>query len=270
VSPAPTLTGDVALALNDVRVERDGRCILGPVTWSIRPGEFWVVLGANGSGKSTLAGVASLRAHPTTGTVTVLGESLGSVDLRVHRRSVGYLSAELIERIRSTTCGRDVVMTALHDALDPWWHTYDEADREQAQRALDRFGVGYLSDHTVGTMSSGELQRCLLARAMVCDPAVVILDEPSARLDLGGREVLIRTLDECRADEHMRAMVEITHHVDEIPTTATHVLFLRNGNVVSAGLIDTHLTDEALSTAFALPLTVTQDDRGRFSARLAG
>ena len=248
-------------------VERGLTRICGPIDLTVGLGEFWIVLGPNGSGKSTLAAVAAMRAHPTSGNIEVLGAELGRIDLRVHRRRVGYLSAALIDQIRSGAIARDVVMTALNDALDPWWHTYSDTDRDTATAAMAVFGVNDRADRTIGTMSSGEVQRCLLARSIVTSPGLVVLDEPSARLDLGGREALISALCDLHAHDPSRSVIEVTHHVDEIPPIATHAVVMHSGVAVASGPIEEVVTGEVLSSAFDVGLKVTRDEYGRFSAR---
>ena len=253
--------------MTSMTVERDRTRICGPIDLTVGRGEFWIVLGPNGSGKSTLAAVAAMRAHPTSGSVEVLGAELGRIDLRVHRRRVGYLSAALIDQIRPGAVAQDVVMTAINDALDPWWHSYTESDREAAVAAMAIFGVRDRADQTIGTLSSGEIQRCLLGRSIVTSPGLVVLDEPSARLDLGGREGLISALCDLHAHDPSRSVIEVTHHVDEIPPIATHALVMHSGVPVASGPIEEILTGDVLSSAFDVPLTVTRDKYGRFSAR---
>jgi iron complex transport system ATP-binding protein len=177
-----------AVRLAGVSFVRDGRTILQPLTWEVLPAERWLVLGANGSGKTTLVRIAALAEHPSTGTVDVLGERLGRTDVRVLRRRIGWSSAALASQLRPALTAREVVMTARYAALEPWWHRYTDVDHARALVCLARFGVERFADRPLGTLSSGEQQRVLLARTLMNDPGVVVLDEPSARLDLGGRE----------------------------------------------------------------------------------
>lgn len=256
-----------ALSLSGVGVHRAGRWILHDVTWQVTSQQRWLVLGANGSGKTTLVRVASLYEHPTVGQVEVLGERLGRVDVRQLRRRVGLASAALAAQLRPGLVAEDVVVTAHYAALEPWWHRYDEAQRERARSCLDRMGVGGLAERTFGSLSSGEQQRVLLARALMTDPGVLLLDEPSARLDLGGREHLVAALGELVEDPAAPPMVLVTHHVDEVPPSMTHVLMLRAGEVLAAGPIDGSLTSESLSECFGLPLELERRPDGRFSAR---
>lgn len=246
------------LRLQGVSLVRDDRTILHAVDWSVHQGERWVVLGRNGSGKTSLVRIASLYVHPSSGTVEVLGERLGRTDVRTLRRRIGLASSSLTAQLRPQLAALDVVMTAKHAALEPWWHTYDDADRHRAQGLLTRTGVGHLARRTIGTLSSGEQQRVLLARTLMADPGLLLLDEPTAGLDLGGREQLVATLASLAADPSSPPAVLVTHHVDEIPPGFDHVLLLREGRVLAAGPIHHTLTAATLSQCFDVPLVLEQ------------
>ena len=265
MSPTPTSPAPV-LELRDVSFVREGRTILAPLTFTVAGHERWLVLGANGSGKTTLVRIAAMYEHPSSGSVRVLGELLGRTDVRVLRRRIGYSSAALSAQLRGELTCLDVVMTARYAALEPWWHTYDDADRAQALACLDRMGVATFAERPLGTLSSGEQQRVLLARTLMNDPGVVMLDEPSARLDLGGREQLVAALTELTTDPTAAPLVLVTHHLDEVPAGMTHVLLLRRGEVVAAGPIDRTLTADVLSECFELPLELDRRSEGRLSA----
>src|SRR4051794_9334733 len=254
------------VSLNSVTFVRDGRMILSPLTWKVLPGQRWLVLGANGSGKTTLLRIAAMHEHPSSGVVEVLGERLGRTDVRVLRRRVGYLSASLTAQLRPGLAARDVVMTAKFAALEPWWHHYGPADAARAIACLERMGVAWAVERELGTLSSGEQQRVLLARTLMNEPGVVMLDEPSARLDLGGREHLVQALAELTTDPTAPPLVLVTHHLDEVPRGMTHVLLLRDGIVTASGPIDETLRADALSDCFGLPLVLERRDDGRFSA----
>jgi iron complex transport system ATP-binding protein len=243
-----------ALELHDVRVVRDGAVLLDDIDWVVQPDERWVVLGPNGSGKTTLLRVASLYLHPSRGSVAVDGEVLGHTDVRVLRTRIGLASPAFGDLLRRELTAEEVVMTARFAALEPWWHTYDDTDRAHARALLERFGVGHLADRAVGTASSGERQRVLLARAFAGRPALVLLDEPTAGLDLGGREDLVSRLGEAALDPAGPPTVLVTHHVEEIPRGTTHVLLLRDARITTAGPIDDVLDAEALSATFGVPL----------------
>jgi iron complex transport system ATP-binding protein len=254
------------LQLTDVTFVRDGRTILAPLSWQVTTGQRWLVLGANGSGKTTLLRIAAMYEHPSSGRVRVLGEELGRTDVRVLRRRIGYLSAALGAQFRPASRCLDVVMTAKYAALEPWWHRYSDDDEAQARRCLDRMGVGWTAERPLATLSSGEQQRVLLARTLMNEPGVVMLDEPSARLDLGGREQLVQALAELTLDPDAPPLVLVTHHLDEVPQGMTHVLLLRDGGVIARGPIGSTLTGAALSECFGLPLTLERRPDGRFNA----
>jgi iron complex transport system ATP-binding protein len=258
--------GTVVLAAHGVGFRREGRDILADIDWEVRADERWLVLGANGSGKTTLLKIASMHEHPTTGTVQVLGETLGRTDVRVLRRRLGFASAALGAQLRPSLSALDVVMTAKYAALEPWWHQYDDADRSRARACLERMGIGHFAARELGSLSSGEQQRVFLARTLMNDPAIVLLDEPSARLDLGGREQLVAALSELTLDPAAPPLVLITHHVDEVPPGVTHALLLRDGRVLTSGPIDEALTSETLSACFGVPLELLRRDSGRYSA----
>lgn len=244
------------LELSGVGRTIEGRKILRNVDWSVQAGQHWVVLGANGSGKTTLARIASLRLHPTTGTIRVLGVELGRADIRPLLGRIGYAAAALADQLRPELPCSDVVMTAKNGALEPWWHTYDDADREQALASLERVGVGRLASQRFGSCSSGEKQRVLIARALMTDPSIVILDEPTAALDLGGREEFVATLDSLASRPEAAPMVLITHHVDEIPSAFTHALLMDSGEPLAAGPMGDIITSENLSKLFGIELSV--------------
>jgi iron complex transport system ATP-binding protein len=197
--------------------------------------------------------------------VDVLGQRLGRVDVREWRTRIGLSSAALADQLRAGLDAVDVVMTAKHAALEPWWHSYTDEDRKRARTFLDRLGVGALAERQFGTLSSGERQRVLLARTLMTDPGLVLLDEPNAGLDLGGREELVTALAALAGDPDSPPSILVTHHVDEIPPGFTHVLLLRDGRVHAAGPIDATLTAEHLSATFGLALRLERRD-GRFSA----
>lgn len=270
-SPAPSTSeprpgqGPV-LDLRGVSFVRDERVILAPMDWRVAADERWLVLGANGSGKTTLVRIAAMYEHPSSGDVTVLGERLGRTDVRVLRRRIGYSSAAIAAQIRPELTCIDVVMTAKFAALEPWWHRYDDDDRARAVACLDRMRVARFADRSLGTLSSGEQQRVLLARALMTDPGLLLLDEPSARLDLGGREQLVAALAELTTDPDAAPLVLVTHHLDEVPEGMTHVLMLRQGQVVARGPIDTTLTSAALSDCFEMALQLERRSDGRWSA----
>jgi iron complex transport system ATP-binding protein len=242
------------LRLEGVGFDRDGRVILDGIDWEVTAGQRWVVLGPNGSGKTSLVRIASMWEHPSRGTVEVLGRVLGRVDVRRHRTGVAIVSAAVAQLLCPGITALDAVVTARNGALEPWWHTYDHADRADAVAALARVDAEHLAGRTFGTLSSGERQRVLLARALSVAPGLVLLDEPFAGLDLGAREDLVDRLTVLAADPVAPPLVLVTHHVDEIPRGFTHGLLLGAGTVIAQGPLDEVLTAERLSDAYGRPL----------------
>ena len=254
------------LELADVTLVRSGNRLLDEVTWSVADGQRWVVLGPNGAGKTTLLQIAAAQMHPTSGYASVLGEMMGTVDVFELRPRIGITSAALAERIPRHESVLDVVRTAAYAVVGRWRESYEDLDDDRARWLLGRMGIEHLAGRTFGTLSEGERKRTQLARALMADPELLLLDEPTAGLDLGGRETLVATLGEIAADPASPATVLVTHHVEEIPPGFTHAMLLSAGRVVAAGPIAETLTDEYLSTAFGLPLRVRHED-GRWSAR---
>jgi len=257
---------DTAIELADVSVVRDGQRLLDRVSWQVREGERWVVLGANGAGKTTLFQVVSTHIFPTTGLVGVLGEVVGAIDVFELRPRIGLTSAALAERIPPSERVCDVVVSASYAVLGRWREAYDEPDHERARDLLCELGVGQLAERRFGTLSEGERKRVQIARALMTDPELLLLDEPAAGLDLGGREDLVSTLSLLADDPASPVTVMVSHHVEEIPPGFSHVLMLRDGAVVAAGPLPETLTEEALSRTFGMPLQLIRDD-GRYSAR---
>ena len=259
------------LELNGVSVSYDGleTWALDNFDWRVQPGQRWVVLGPNGSGKTTLVQLITGYLHPTRGSLSLLGATLGhGVDWRVHRQRISVVSAAFAKQIRPTLPAVDVVMTAIQGALEPWWHTYSDADRDRARALLENAGFGYTANRPFGVLSEGERQQVQLARARMRTPELVVLDEPAAGLDLGAREHLVARLHAIATDRSVPAMVLVTHHVEEVPPEFTHALLLRDGRAVAAGAIADTLTSEHVSEAFAMNVTIATVD-GRYSARAA-
>src|SRR5918999_2507582 len=252
--------------LTDVTLTRGGNKLLDRVNWTVEEDERWVVLGPNGAGKTTLLQVASARMHPTGGTADVLGETLGNVDVFELRPRIGLTSAALAERIPRHERVHDVVVSASYAVIGRWREHYDELDHERARELLAWLNVEEYADRTFGTLSEGERKRVQIARALMTDPELLLLDEPAAGLDLAGREGLLRTLTLVAADSTAPASVLVTHHVEEIPPGFTHVLLLRAGEVVAAGPLESTLTEATLSETFAMHLQLKESD-GRWHAR---
>jgi iron complex transport system ATP-binding protein len=259
------VTDRPALRLEGVGLARDGRWILDGIDWQVDDGQRWIVLGPNGSGKTSLIRIASFQTHPTRGDVEVLGQRLGRVNIWRLRNQIGLASSALADQLRATIAALDVVMCAKNGALEPWWHTYDDADRSAALACLDRMGVAGFAAREFGSLSSGERQRVLLARTLMGDPKVILLDEPSAGLDLGGREGLVQSLTDLAAEASSPPVVFVTHHVEEIPPGFTELLMLRDGRISYSGSLASGLTADALSDVFGVKLKLRHED-GRYAA----
>ncbi|MFD0820987.1 ABC transporter ATP-binding protein [Micromonospora zhanjiangensis] len=259
---------DLVIALDAVTVQRSGNHLLRDVTWRVELDERWVVLGPNGAGKSTLLNLAAGLMYPTTGTAYVLGERLSRTDVNELRTRIGLSTAALGGRIPAQERVRDVVVTAAWSVVGRFRESYDPMDEARATALLGQLGGGALTDRAYGTLSEGERKRVQIARALMTDPQVLLLDEPVAGLDLGGREDLVAWLARLARDPDAPASVLVTHHVEEIPPGFTHALLLRAGVVVAQGLLTDTLTGENLSTTFGVPLQVER--RGdRYTARAA-
>lgn len=254
------------LALAGATVVRGESTLLSEIDWEVEEGQRWVVLGPNGAGKTTLLQLAAARMHPTRGVVGVLGEVLGAVDVFDLRPRIGLASASLAERIPPRERVSDVVVTASWGVVGRWRESYDGLDHARAVELLDALGAGHLADRTYGTLSEGERKRVQIARALMTDPELMLLDEPAAGLDLGGREDLVGRLGQIAGDLEAPALVMVTHHVEEIPPHFTDVLLLREGRVVAQGPIEITLTEANLSQTFGIDLVLEQHG-DRWSAR---
>jgi iron complex transport system ATP-binding protein len=259
---------DLVIGVDGVTVSRGESLLLRDVSWQVRPDERWVVLGPNGAGKTTLLNLAAARLYPTVGTVDVLGERLGRVDVFDLRTRIGLASVAVHDRIPGDETVLDVVLTAAWSVLGRFRESYDAPDTRRATARLAQLGVGELAARLYGTLSEGERKRVQIARALMTDPELLLLDEPAAGLDLGGREDLVRRLSRLAGDPAAPAMVLVTHHVEEIPPGFTHAMLMRDGGVVAAGLLRDVMTADNLSKAFDLPLRLDFAD-GRFAARAA-
>jgi iron complex transport system ATP-binding protein len=252
--------------LAGVSIVRGGARLLDDINWSVDEADRWVVIGPNGAGKTTMLQILAAHMHPTTGVVGLLGEVLGAVDVFELRPRIGLTSAALADRLPKSERVSDVVVSASYAVLGRWREEYDELDHQRAKELLTELGIGHLSERTFGTLSEGERKRVQIARALMTDPELMLLDEPAAGLDLTGREQLVRSLSSIATAEGAPAMVLVTHHVEEIPPGFTHALLLKQGRIVSAGPIDQALTAETLSETFDLALSLDIHD-GRYFAR---
>jgi len=254
--------------LRGVSIIRSGSTLLNDVTWTVEEGERWVVIGPNGAGKTTMLQILGAQWHPSRGTAEVLGETLGAVDVFELRPRIGVTSAALADRIPKGERVSDVVVSAAYAVMGRWRESYDDLDHERARQLMQQLRVDHLADRTFGTLSEGERKRVQIARALMTDPELLLLDEPAAGLDLTGREALVSTLSEICSDPYAPATVLVTHHVEEIPRGITHALLLKHGRIVAAGPIAQVLTGPRLSATFDILLEVSAVD-GRWSARAA-
>lgn len=254
------------LQLSDISVRRGDRVILGPLNWQVLEGQRWVILGPNGAGKTTLLQICSSLIHPTTGEIHILGETLGRVDVFELRTRIGLTSSALVEQISPDELVMDVVLTAAYAMLGRWQEKYDLWDESRAMALLTALGVRELGERLFGSLSEGEKKRVQIARALMADPELLLLDEPASSLDLGGREDLLRRIESLSKDPLAPATVIVTHHIEEIPVGTTHALLLRDGVAVAQGEVASVITDQNLTQAYGLAINV-QTEGGRFFAR---
>ncbi|ACZ00333.1 ABC transporter ATP-binding protein [Thermomonospora curvata] len=259
------MSGEV-LRLSGVGVRREQSMLLRGIDWTVHDDERWVVIGPNGAGKTTLLQIAATLLYPTEGTVEVLGERLGRTDVFELRPRIGFASAAVAERVPPEEKVIDLVLTASYAILGRWQEEYDSTDVSRAVALLEALGCAELIGRRFATLSEGERKRVQIARALMPDPELLLLDEPAAGLDLGGREALVSRLSALGADPTAPAMVMVTHHVEEVPESFTHALLLRRGSVVAMGKVEEVFTPEHLSECFGLPLTVERQN-GRWYAR---
>ncbi|MGU3650421.1 ABC transporter ATP-binding protein [Mycolicibacterium sp. A43C] len=257
---------DLLIEFAKVTLRRGGKTLVGPIDWAVELDERWVVIGPNGAGKTSLLRIAAAIDHPSSGAAFVLGERLGRTDMAELRSRVGLSSSALSQRIPDDETVRDLVVSAGYAVLGRWREKYDDVDYEQAIDMLESLGAEHLADRTYGTLSEGERKRVLIARSLMTDPELLLLDEPAAGLDLGGREELVARLADLAADPDAPAIVLVTHHVEEIPPGFSHCLLLSEGSVVGSGLLSDVLTSENLSAAFGQSITLDYID-GRYFAR---
>lgn len=257
---------DLLIDFAKVTLRRGGRTLVGPITWPVELDERWVVIGPNGAGKTSLLRTAAAMEHPSSGTAYVLGERLGRIDMAELRARIGLSSSVLSQRIPDNEVVRDLVVSAGYAVVGRWRERYDELDYNRALDMLESVGAEHLADRVYGTLSEGERKRVLIARSLMTDPELLLLDEPAAGLDLGGREELVARLGDLAGDPDSPALVLVTHHVEEIPPGFSHCLILSGGNVVDAGLLTDVLTAENLSKAFEQSIDLDVID-GRYFAR---
>lgn len=252
--------------LANVSVVRAGKAILDDLTFTINEGERWVVLGPNGAGKTTLMQILGAQLHPTSGMVELLDEMLGLVDVFDLRPRIGMTSVLLADRIPKSESVSDVVVSAAYAVTGRWHEEYDQMDFDRAMTLLRQLRVDHLKDRTFGTLSEGEKKRVQIARALMTDPELLLLDEPYSGLDVAGREALVAALSELCLDPDAPTSVLVTHHLEEIPPGITHCCLLKDGKALAAGPVTEVLRSELLSETFDMELAIVES-RGRWSAR---
>ncbi|HEX8508932.1 MAG TPA: ABC transporter ATP-binding protein [Propionibacteriaceae bacterium] len=252
--------------LAGVTIVRGGATLLSEINWTVDESERWVVIGPNGAGKTTLLQVLAAQIHPTSGVAGLLGEVLGTVDVFELRPRIGLTSAALAERIPRGERVHDVVVSASYAVVGRWREDYDALDHSRADELLGQLRIGQLADRTFGTLSEGERKRVQIARALMTDPELLLLDEPAAGLDLSGREALVRTLSELALDAYAPATVLVSHHVEEIPVGITSALLIKQGEIVAQGPLRDTLTAANLTETFEMSLSLSETD-GRWAAR---
>jgi iron complex transport system ATP-binding protein len=257
---------DLLIDFRGVSLRRGGNTLVGPLDWAVELDERWVVIGPNGAGKTSLLRIAAAAEHPSSGVAFVLGERLGRVDMSELRARIGLSSSALSQRIPNDEVVSDLVVSAGYAVLGRWRERYDDVDYQRAVDMLESVGAEHLAQRTYGTLSEGERKRVLIARSLMTDPELLLLDEPAAALDLGGREELVARLTDLAADPDSPALVLVTHHVEEVPPGFSHGLLLSEGQVVAAGLLSDVLTAENLSAAFGQRIALEVVD-GRYFAR---
>ena len=262
-------SGQPVLHLDGVGVTIDGVEVLRDVSLSVRRDEHWALIGPNGGGKSTIVRVAALALHPSVGSVRVLGQLLGRIDIRPLRGRIGLSSSSLVDQLRGSLTCEEIVRCGRFGALEPWWHTYDDADTMRAESLLAQLGLDGYRRRTFATLSSGERQRALLARTLMPRPDLLLLDEPTAGLDFAGREELVIALQRMAVDPEAPPSILVTHRVEDLPATTTHVAAVRDGRLVASGPIEPTLTGELLSDLFGLQVELTRH-ANRWSARATG
>jgi iron complex transport system ATP-binding protein len=252
--------------LRDVSVVRDGKPILSNIDWQVEGDQRWVIIGPNGAGKTTLLRIIATQIHPSTGSAQVLGHDFGHVDFAELRPRIGFASTALASRIPLTETVLDTVMSASHGVTGRWNEQYESIDERRALRVLSEWELGDFAQRTFGSLSDGEKKRAQIARAVMPDPELLLLDEPVASLDLAAREQTVNLIGNYAESPYAPAIIMVTHHLEEIPAGFTHAMILNEGRVFAAGPIGHILNSENISEAFGIGIDIDQVD-GRYRAR---
>ncbi|MBS1693207.1 MAG: ATP-binding cassette domain-containing protein [Actinobacteria bacterium] len=253
------------LELAEVTFRRDGKQIIDGISLTVNAGEHWALLGPNGAGKSTLLGFCAAVTFPTSGTVRILGEQMGRVDLARLRQSIGHVNPR--HRLQYSLTVRDVVLTGITATIDTPMHwSPSPDDLRHANAMIDAVGLSHKAGDVWPTLSQGERGRTLIARGLISRPRLLLLDEPTTGLDVAAREQLLETIDSLDQTHPDVASILVTHHLEELPTTTTHALLIAHGRTVAAGPVRETVTTDNVTAAFAHPVTVGYDE-GRWTAR---
>jgi iron complex transport system ATP-binding protein len=253
------------LEVRNVEVTRSNKRILGPLSWQVYEGQRWVILGPNGAGKTTLLQLLAALIHPSKGEVRILGERMGSVDVFELRPRIGFTSSAMMDLLPHEERVMDVVLTSAYAIAGRWQEDYDLWDESRAKALLTTFGVRELSERILGTLSEGEKKRVQISRALMSDPEVLLLDEPAAGLDLGGREDILARITQYTSDEHSPVTIIVTHHIEEIPAGTTHALLLKEGQILFAGPITEILTSQNIEKVFGVDVNLSFDGKRYFA-----
>lgn len=253
------------VSLQNISVKRSGNEILGPISLDLNSEERWVILGPNGAGKTTLLRVCAAQIQPSTGTAEILDEKLGKANVFELRTRIGFASSAQAAQIPNSETVLNAVMTASYGVTGRWNETYDAVDERRARRVLAEWELSEYESRPIGTLSDGERKRAQIARAVMTDPELLLLDEPVASLDLAARERTIRLLSGYATSPSAPALVMVTHHLEEIPSGFTHAMLLQDGQVLAKGEIGSTITSAAISETFRFPLQVSYEN-GRFRA----
>jgi iron complex transport system ATP-binding protein len=248
------------LEFADVTFHRESNQILTGINWSVNEGQHWIIVGPNGAGKSTLMAIAAARLYPSSGYASVLGEILGLTDVFELRQRIGLASSSAAQLIDDEENVLNAVRTAAYAMSGSWQETYEDADNDRALRLLRDWNLEHSVKRRWVTLSEGEKKRLLIARAMMSDPEVLMLDEPAAGLDVSGREQLINAIHRLTSSPASPVVVMVTHHVDEIPSSMTHALLLKQGEILAAGEIESVMTSQNLSELFDYQLNLFSHD----------
>lgn len=245
------------------------KALLDGLSWTVRAGERWAVLGPNGAGKTTLLTLTGAVEFPSSGTIEILGETMGRTDAARLRQRIGFVDARDADRFTPLLTVREVVRTGSTGTIGYFEERLAMLDVDRADTLLGMFGLGRLAERRFGDCSAGERKRALIARALVAQPRLLLLDEPGAGLDLPGRELMLAALARVAEVDPKLAVVVTTHHLEELPASTTHALLLQDGRVLAAGPVTETLTDAGLSACFGIPIAVSRSG-DRWSATASG